>query len=79
METDALERDFGHRLIFHGGIDNQHVLPHGTPGDVRREVRRCIETLGRSGGYIVCSCHNIQAGTPVENILALVEAVRNPR
>ncbi len=77
METDALQRDFGKDFIFHGGIENQHVLPHGTLDDVRTEVRRCLETLGRDGGYIVCSCHNIQAGTPVNNILAMIGAVKN--
>jgi uroporphyrinogen decarboxylase len=75
METDALKRDFGEAFIFHGGIENQHVLPHGTPDEVRGEVRRCMNTLGRDGGYIVCSCHNTQAGTPVENVLAMIDAV----
>lgn len=77
MELPALARDFGRDLFFHGGIENQHVLPHGTPEDVRREVRSCIETLSANNGYIVCSCHNIQAGTPVKNVLALVDAVRD--
>ena len=73
MERDALQRDFGDQVIFHGGVDNQHVLPFGSPADVRRETRTCIETLGRDGGYICCTCHNAQAGTPVENILAMIE------
>ena len=75
MGLPALARDFGRELLFHGGIENQHVLPGGSPDDVRREVRDCLETLGADGGYIVCSCHNIQAGTPVENVLAMIEAV----
>lgn len=75
MGLPALARDFGRELLFHGGIENQHVLPGGSPDDVRREVRHCLETLGADGGYIVCSCHNIQAGTPVENVLAMIEAV----
>jgi uroporphyrinogen decarboxylase len=76
MECAALKRDFGEKIIFHGGIENQHVIPHGTPDDVRREVRECLETLGKGGGYIPCSCHNIQAGTPPENVLALIKAVQ---
>lgn len=72
MERAALKRDFGDKLLFHGGVENQHVLPHGRVDDVRAETRTCVETLGDSGGYIVCSCHNIQAGTPVENILAMI-------
>ena len=72
MERDALQRDFGDQVIFHGGVDNQHVLPFGKPADVRRETRTCIDTLGRDGRYICCTCHNAQAGTPVENILAMI-------
>lgn len=74
MDTADLKRKYGRQVIFHGGIDNQSVLPFGTPDDVRRETRRCLQTLGANReGYIVCSCHNIQPGTPLENILAMVE------
>jgi len=77
METDALKRKYGDRIIFHGGVDNQHVLPFGTPDDVRAEVRMLLDTLGAgNGGFICCSCHNAQAGTPVENILAMVETMK---
>ena len=45
--------------------------------DVRAETRHCLETLGAGKeGFICCSCHNVQAGTPVENILAMVETVQ---
>ena len=63
-------------MIFHGGIENQKVLPFGTTADVRTETRTCMQTLGAGRqGYIVCSCHNIQPGTPVENVIAMVETV----
>ncbi|MBM3853230.1 MAG: uroporphyrinogen-III decarboxylase-like protein [Verrucomicrobia bacterium] len=75
MERAALKRDFGQHLVLHGGIDNQRVLPFGGPADVRREVHTCLATLGAGGGYIPCSCHNIQAGTPPENVVAMIEAV----
>jgi len=42
---------------------------------VRREVVTCLETLGHGGGYIPSSCHNIQAGTPVDNVLTMIETV----
>jgi len=74
METGRLKQKYGDRLVFHGGVDNQHVLPFGTPEDVRREVRMLRDTLGSDGtGFICSSCHNIQAGTPVANILAMTE------
>jgi uroporphyrinogen decarboxylase len=76
MDRAALKRDFGRSLVFHGGVENQRVLPFGTVADVRREVTTCLETLGAGGGYIPCSCHNIQAGTPPENVLAMIETVQ---
>ncbi|MFO1530207.1 MAG: uroporphyrinogen decarboxylase family protein [Kiritimatiellia bacterium] len=75
MERDALQREFGDRVAFHGGVDNQRVLPFGSAADVRAETRTCLDTLGRNGGYVCCSCHNVQAGTPVENILAMIDTV----
>lgn len=78
MDRAALKRNYGHRVIFHGGVDNQFVLPRGTADEVRRETRACLETLGAGrAGYICCSCHNIQPGTPLENILAMVETVQS--
>ncbi len=80
MECAELKREFGHRVVFHGGVDNQRVLPFGTPDEVRAETRYCISTLGGDGtGYIVCSCHNVQAGTPIANILAMIETAREWR
>jgi uroporphyrinogen decarboxylase len=74
MEREGLKRDFGGRVCFHGGIDNQQVLPFGTPADVRREVRRSIDALAPDGtGYILAPCHNLQAVSPVENIVAMYE------
>lgn len=79
MDRDALPRDFGSQGIFHGGVDNQHVLPFGSVDDVRKETQTCQETLGRDGGFICSSCHNVQAGTPVENILAMIETVHQSK
>lgn len=74
----ALKADYGQALCFHGGVDNQHTLPFGTPEDVRAEVRRVKATLGADGtGYIVAPCHNLQGLTPLENILALYEAAQD--
>jgi uroporphyrinogen decarboxylase len=73
MERDGLKRDFGDRLIFHGGVDNQQTLPFGTVDDVRREVIDNMEIMGRGGGYILAPCHNIQSVSPVENIIAMYE------
>jgi uroporphyrinogen decarboxylase len=71
MERDGLKRDFGNQVIFHGGVDNQQTLPFGTVEEVREEVRYNIEVLGAGGGYILAPCHNIQAISPVENVVAM--------
>ncbi len=76
MDRRELARDFGGALIFHGGVDNQQTLPFGTSEDVRREVESNIEAFRECRGYVVAPCHNIQANTPTENILALYDAVR---
>ena len=77
MDCAELKSKYGDRLIFHGGVDNQLVLPFGTAEDVRNETLQCLNTLGRGNtGYICCSCHNIQPGTPVKNILAMVDTVK---
>jgi len=77
MDMAALKKNYGQRIIFHGGVDNQTVLPRGTAEDVRRETQNCLETLGAGRqGFICCSCHNTQPGTPLENILAMVETVQ---
>ncbi len=73
-DTAELKRLFGDRLTFWGGgCDTQHVLPHGTPEDVRREVRRRIADLAAGGGFVFAPVHNIQAGVPPENIVAMYD------
>jgi len=77
MEREGLKRDFGDKIVFHGGVDNQQTLPFGTVDDVREEVLTNIDILGAGGGYIIAPCHNIQANTPPENIVALYETGYN--
>jgi uroporphyrinogen decarboxylase len=74
-DTAALKARFGADVTFWGGIDTQHVMPHGTPQDVKDEVRRRMDDLAPGGGYVLNTSHNIQADVPAANILALVEAL----
>ncbi len=73
MDPKQLKKRFGDVLSFWGGIDTQHVLPHGTPEAVREEVRRRIDELAPGGGYVLCAVHNIQPDVPPENIVAMYE------
>jgi len=73
MEREGLKKDFGGKLVFHGGVDNQQTLPFGSVADVRQEVADNLRILGAGGGYILAPCHNIQAVSPPENIVAMYE------
>jgi uroporphyrinogen decarboxylase len=73
MEREGLKRDFGGKVIFHGGVDNQYTLAYGTVEEVRQEVIDNLRILGRGGGYILAPCHNIQAISPPENIVAMYD------
>jgi uroporphyrinogen-III decarboxylase len=77
MNPVELKTEFGQRLTFWGGgVDTQRTLPFGTPDEVRREVRERIKVFGPGGGFVFATVHNIQACTPVENVLAMFETVR---
>jgi uroporphyrinogen decarboxylase len=71
MEPGELKRKYGDRLVFWGAIDTQHVLPHGSVEDVKKEVELRVEQLGREGGYILGAVHDIQPDVPLDNILGM--------
>lgn len=73
MERRGLKNDFGDQVVLHGGVDNQYTLAFGSVDEVRQEVMENIQTLGAGGGYILAPCHNIQAISPPENIVAMYE------
>ena len=76
MEPEQLKANFGDRIVFWGGgVDTQKTLPFGTPAQVRDEVLRRCEIFAPGGGFVFNTVHNIQAQTPVENIVAMLDAV----
>ncbi len=80
MDARALKQNYGDRLVFWGGgVDTQKTLPFGKPGEVRDQVRERIEIFSPGGGFVFCTIHNIQANTPVENVLAMFEVIREYR
>ena len=80
MDPRALKQMYGERICFWGGgVDTQKTLPFGTPDEVRKEVRKRIEIFGRGGGFVFNPVHNVQASTPVENLLAMYETVCEDR
>jgi len=74
MSPANLKTMFGKSICFQGGVSIQKTMPFGSPEDVRREVAALADIFKPDGGYIFCTSHNIQADTPVQNIVALTEA-----
>ncbi len=74
MDPGRLKKRFGRRISFWGAVDDQRVLPAGSPREVEAEVRLRLEQLAPGGGYILCSSHNVQPTTPAENIRAFYRA-----
>jgi uroporphyrinogen decarboxylase len=76
MDVAALLERYRGRLAFHGGLSTQRTLPFGNPADVRAETRRLLER-GAATGLIIAPAHAVPADVPLENMLALVDAVQS--
>lgn len=76
MDPEHLKKRYGGSLTFWGGgVDTQRTLPFGTPEEVREQVLRRCEIFAHGGGFVFNAIHNVQALTPVENIVAMINAV----
>jgi hypothetical protein len=77
MDPRMLKDKYKGRLVFWGGgVDTQHTLPFGTPAQVREQVLERCEIFSPHGGFVFNAIHNVQAGTPIANIVAMIDAVR---
>ena len=77
MDPVLLKKKYGKDLVFWGGgIDTQKTLPYSTPEAVREEVLRLCDIFAKDGGFVFNTVHNIQANVPVENIVAMINAVK---
>jgi uroporphyrinogen decarboxylase len=56
MDIEELARQFKGKVTFWGEIDRQHVLPFGTPDDVRAAVMRVRRALDDGGGGLIGQC-----------------------
>ena len=80
MDPQDLKANFGSKITFWGGgVDTQKTLPFGTPEEIRKQVHQRIQTFGKGGGFVFNPIHNVQAGIPVDNLLALYQAVQDYR
>lgn len=77
MDPKHLKDTYGKDLVFWGGgIDTQKILPFGTPEEVRKQVLNTCEIFAKDGGFVFNSVHNVQANTPIENIVAMFDAIK---
>ena len=77
MDPAHLKKTYGDRIVFWGGgVDTQHTLPFKSPEEVRKEVLKNCEIFSKDGGFVFNTVHNIQANVPVENVIAMIEALR---
>ena len=76
MDPHFLKKEFGDRISFWGGgVDTQRVLQTGTPQEVKNQVRQLCEIFGAGGGFVFNTVHNLQANVPLENAIALMDAI----
>jgi len=77
MDARGLKEMYGHKITFWGGgVDTQKTLPFGTPEDVAAEVAERMRIFAPGGGFVFNPIHNVQQGTPPENVLAAFDTVR---
>ena len=80
MEPAGLKREFGGTLLLNGAIDSQSVLIEGNPDLVRRETVRTLNIMSPGGGYVAGASHDyILEETPLENVLAMFDTIRDYR
>jgi uroporphyrinogen-III decarboxylase len=80
MDPRELKDRFGRDIVFWGGgVDTQKTLPFGTPQEVYEQVRRRIEIFNTPTGMVFNAIHNIQAQTPLENVVAMFRALQDSR
>ena len=78
MDPVRLKKEFGRDVTFWGGgIDTQHTLPFGTPDEVYRQCRERIDIFAGDGGFVFNAIHNVQGPTSLENMLAMLRAIRD--
>ena len=76
MDVERIKGLHGARMTFFGGISTQKTLPYGTVAQVKEEVKRLIDRVGREGGYIAAPAHDIPKDARPENIAAMLEVLQ---
>ena len=77
MDPRKLKKEYGDKLVFWGGgVDTQGAFAFGTPAQVKEQVKSQCEILNNNGGFVFNTVHNIQANVPFENVVAMLDALK---
>ncbi len=76
MEPQRLKKEFGDRIVFHGGIDTQELLPFMSIPQIKEKVAETIDIMIQDGGYIFAAAHNIQEDVAPEKLMVMLETAR---
>jgi hypothetical protein len=77
MDPGKLKEKYGDKLVFWGGgVDTQGTFAFGTPGQVKEQVKSQCGILNNNGGFVFNTVHNIQANVPFENVVAMLDALK---
>ena len=78
MDPERLKSTFDNQIVFHGGIDIQHLLPFGTVQEVKQRTTEVLDGFkAAKGGFITAPSHCVQPDVPPQNILAMIDAAKN--
>ncbi len=76
MKPINLKKNFGEKIVFHGGLDTQSVLPFGNYDSIEKAVSELLAEMNINGGYIFAAAHNIQEDVPPENVVNMFKLAR---
>jgi uroporphyrinogen decarboxylase len=76
MDLKDVKERYGDRICLLGNVDCRYILPFGSEDDVRKDVRRCIDTAAKGGGFVLASSNSLHANVKVENVYAMVDETR---
>jgi len=74
-----MKKLYGNHVCFYGGISTQRIMPYCSTDELKNEMKRVMDIMGKNGGYIIAPTHAISGDVPIENILAFLEVVQNQK
>lgn len=76
MDIYTIQKKYGDKLSFDGGLGTQKLMPFGTPEEVAAEVKNLVEVFGKNGGFILSPAHILEPEVPIENIDAFIKTAQ---